>query len=314
MIRRHRIATLITILGISFTPPFGFAEVLLYETGFEAPGFIAGKYLAGQSGWVAFQNANANAATVTTERSRTGTQSAKLDGAVMGPYLGRDYFDAFLFHGIGFDPIGSGNPIVEFSVDVFYIPNGGGSDARAQIEIYDSAGSFIGEVSVDTAGEVFASGSNPLLPAGTALCSIGEWNKLGATINFLDHKVGFQLNGTPFGTTTVDPQVVDIYDADLSLVVNFKRSDHVVYYDNYRITAHAAASPPVFTGMEYRPDHSVVLSLQGEPGSVCQLLSSTDLAAWSLLTTVTNSTGELRYTNDIIGGSPKSFYRALQLP
>lgn len=225
------------IIGISL---FAEAGVVLYETGFEPPEFAAGQPLAGQQGWSAYDDENTQAATATAEKALSGIQSAKLDGALMAPYLERDYYTGFYYRGVPFDPVGSGYSIVEFSVDALYVPGKTGSDARAQVEMYDSNGGFIGLMSVDSEGVVL--GASEQGPPVEGSCDIAQWNNFRASIDYVGRSVEFHLNGDSLGAVGLDPLVVDFYEADLSLVVNYQQSVHAVYYDNYRISAHA---PPV---------------------------------------------------------------------
>jgi hypothetical protein len=216
---------------------FAQAGMVLYETGFEPPTFVAGQPLAGQDGWSAYADENVQAATATAENALSGTQSAKVDGAVMAPYSERDYYTGFYYRGVPFEPTGSGYSIVEFSVDVFYVPGEGGSDARAQVEMYDSQGGFIGLLSVDSEGVVLGTTEQGEHLEGS--CDVTQWNNFRARIDYVNHSVEFLVNGASLGAVGLDPLVVDFYEADLSLVVNFQQSDHAVFYDNYRVSAHA---------------------------------------------------------------------------
>ncbi|HOY59730.1 MAG TPA: hypothetical protein PK640_16550 [Verrucomicrobiota bacterium] len=237
----HPSSKAIWLAGVLLASPSVWGEVVLYETGFEAPGFIAGERLAGQQDWTAYMDENIQAATVTTEAARGGTQSAKVDGAAMNPYRERDYYDGFYYRAVPFDPISSGLPIIEFSVDALYVPNGGGIDARAQVELYDSNGASIGAFSVEAGGTVLGWGGDGMLLDTT--CDIREWNTFGSLINYADRTIDFRLNGVSFGTAPLDPTVLDFYEADLTLVHNLEPSDQVVYYDNYRLSARAVPEP-----------------------------------------------------------------------
>lgn len=219
---------------LAVCPP-ALAEVVLYEGGFEGPGFSANQKVAGQDGWVAAFDQNVNAANITTERARGGTQSVKIVGAVMGLYRGRDYYAGFYQRAVSFDPITSSTPIVEFSVDAFYVPGQGGWGARAQVELLDSSDNFIGAFSVDADGTVLA--FNEQSPMVQTTCDISVWNSFSTTINYVDRTVEFRVNGVAFGTVVLDPVVLDYREAALSLVHNGAPNNHVVYFDNYRVTA-----------------------------------------------------------------------------
>jgi hypothetical protein len=61
------------------------------------------------------------------------------------------------------------------------------------------------------------------------------------------------------------------------------------------------------------PDGRHQFSLVGEAGSVVQVWGASELSTWSLLGTVTNTTGTATFTDPAIG-LPVRFYRARQMP
>jgi len=65
-----------------------------------------------------------------------------------------------------------------------------------------------------------------------------------------------------------------------------------------------------FTLIDQLPNGDVRLELSGAAGFNVQLLSSTNLVDWSVLTNLPNSTGTLNYTNSPVPGVSHQFYRA----
>ncbi len=70
------------------------------------------------------------------------------------------------------------------------------------------------------------------------------------------------------------------------------------------------AVPPGFDAIELLADGAVRLTLSGDPGFPIELLTSTNLVDWSVLTNLANPTGTLWFTNGITPGVPHEFYRA----
>jgi hypothetical protein len=56
-----------------------------------------------------------------------------------------------------------------------------------------------------------------------------------------------------------------------------------------------------------------VLQLHSQPATACEILASTDLLTWSVLATLTNTTGTVTFTNAPPTSAPR-FYQARQLP
>jgi hypothetical protein len=71
---------------------------------------------------------------------------------------------------------------------------------------------------------------------------------------------------------------------------------------------------PLFSSISVLPSGAVQLLLSTELGSACEIQASPNLLAWSHVTTMTNFTGSLQYTDNPSPISNARFYRAVQLP
>ena len=52
-------------------------------------------------------------------------------------------------------------------------------------------------------------------------------------------------------------------------------------------------------------------TLVGEPLSVYQILTSSNLVSWQTVSTITNSSGQMQFSDPTVGNRPASYYRAL---
>jgi hypothetical protein len=68
-----------------------------------------------------------------------------------------------------------------------------------------------------------------------------------------------------------------------------------------------------FAPLTFDAASSPALRLYGQPGAACEILASPDLLNWATLTTVTNTTGTVTFT-DAQTGLPNRFYQARELP
>ena len=68
-----------------------------------------------------------------------------------------------------------------------------------------------------------------------------------------------------------------------------------------------------FGPLTFDASGAVVLRVFSQPGSPCEILASTNLQDWSALTTLTNNTGTLIFTN-AQPGPYRQFYKARQVP
>ena len=72
--------------------------------------------------------------------------------------------------------------------------------------------------------------------------------------------------------------------------------------------------PPGFNSVSRSNNGAVTLSLTGQSGSHYDLYCSSNLTQWSWLATLTNTTGQVGYTDTDATNHPQRFYQAIQLP
>lgn len=294
------------LLALALSPA-AFADDVLYECGFEPPQFIAEQQLVGLDGWMAFKNQNAGAAKITAATARSGKQSAVLDGSVMQRYLGRDYFAGWYYKTVPFAPLETENQVLEFSIDVLYVPGSGGTGSHLRVELYDSEDVYVAAFTVEEDGEV--GGFTEETIAAKTTVRIHEWNHLAIEVDYRMRTAAFKVNGTLFGWTTLDPAVKAFNNAELSLVTNSAPSDHLVYYDNYRIVTRPFPTTRIID--EQKSEQSVQLSFYtyiGYQYTVQYTEVLDDTSTWSDLPAV-EGTGELLTVSHTELPSDSGFYR-----
>lgn len=183
----------------------GARSATLYSTGFEDPPFANGSELLGQDGWSTAipPFLNPNAAVISNDLARSGTQSLKIAGsdlipavevgplAVVGSYRRPVNYDA-----------GSGNSRVLITSDVRLDgPVLGTGDFFASNIAARSGDGGIGELSISSDGKVYGYTGNF---DGTILVSspitLGEWHTLGISVDFAANNYTFLVDGATLGT------------------------------------------------------------------------------------------------------------------
>lgn len=117
---------------------------------------------------------------------------------------------------------------------------------------------------------------------------------------------GTNLSGaTGFSYTRINAQTVDAGNYSV-LITN--ASGSVTSVD--ALLTLSPALPLEFTLINQLPNRDVRVVLSGAPGFNVQLLGSTNLTDWTVLTNLPNPTGLLQFTNTPVPGVPNQFYRA----
>jgi hypothetical protein len=241
---RKSLRLLALIASLSLTPCARLnADVVLYETGFEAPTFTAGLPLDGQGGWFALGGVSLPAATISDDVSNGGQQSVRMEGALMEDFGG--FFGGFWIVSNAFDPLGSGLPRVDVTVDLLLVPAPGDPtsvlELSANVQVYDSLGQYLAGIYLAPDGTV--SGDNfDFEFVETSVASLDVFHTLGIHLDYLAREVSFSVDGLPFGSVDLTGPGVDFGDADLSLSSRVPFVSQA-FFDNYRITARAVPEP-----------------------------------------------------------------------
>ena len=81
-------------------------------------------------------------------------------------------------------------------------------------------------------------------------------------------------------------------------------------FDSVTVTCAGPTAPLQFESVAMQPQNQLRLVLSGAPGSSVTILRSSDLMNWVSLTTLTNTSGTVQYTDGTATNAPQWFYRA----
>jgi hypothetical protein len=212
---------------------------IIYETGFEAPTFVAGLPLAGQDGWIAPPPFSPDAAVVTTDKPRQGKQTVRVLGAdlVHQDFLGQltgGYYDALgsYRHAVDYETGGKGVVIVSAHVriDGPRTPKGNNffsASIATRTTLTDGTTAGTGELALSSDGNAYGYSGNentPTLLAHTR-AKLGEWHNLAVVVDFSNRTYSFFVDEDYLGTFAFDTNI----GAGVDYTTVFKRGSLVTY-------------------------------------------------------------------------------------
>jgi hypothetical protein len=223
---------------------------IIYQTGFEAPTFVAGLPLAGQDGWIAPPPFSPDAAVVTTDKPRQGRQTVRVLGAdlvhqdFLGPLTG-GYYDALgsYRHAVDYETGGKGVVIVSANVrlDGPRTPtstNFFSASIATRTTLTDGTTAGTGELALSSDGNAYGYSGNenaPTLLAHTR-AKLGEWHNLAVAVDFSNRTYSFFVDEDWIGTFAFDPNT----GAGIDYTTVFKRGSLVTYAGPDTATLHKA--------------------------------------------------------------------------
>ncbi len=225
------------------------AGTIVYSTDFES--LSVGSKLLGQDGWSTAIPAflNPDAAKITDDAARTGSQSLKVlgsdlasSGGITSPYEAVGSYR----RPVSFNAAANGYPKVRLSADVRL--DGGqfasGDFASASLAARSGIAS-VGEIALSSDGRVYGYdgiAGGPLFTSGPV--SLSDWHNLALEVDFLNNVTRFFLNGGLLGTFNYAASNTSDVLLRGALVAyarpdsgDFRRSDATYRYDNFTISA-----------------------------------------------------------------------------
>ena len=161
--------------------------------------------------------------------------------------------NVYVYPPVNFQPLAAGRPIVNFSADLRVIDSANGIYDRFEVGIYNLAGARLAAVVWDNANlQVLRDdGTDTLVDTG-ALFANNQQYTLAFSINFTANTWSASLNGValftaaPFNATGATR---DLGDVDLVWRIGIAATpgDNYLVFDNYSLTAVAAATAPVIS-------------------------------------------------------------------
>jgi hypothetical protein len=224
--------------------------VVLYETGFEAPGFATGQ-LPGQNGWVAWRGFDESAARVVTGNAASGAQAAMIDGSLTSTPDVDSPWENFYYPGNLFGLDLSTIRATSLTLEV---------DVRLDL-LQPTPDPWIGLAMWTAAGERFAYmtlGGDDLFWFATGLdayfnvveqpgVEFGRYYNIRMTYDLIANQASFWVDGVHRATLPyLGPAFAPVL-GDVDLLVGtydgFTRPPVRGYFDNYRITANVIPEP-----------------------------------------------------------------------
>lgn len=208
------------------------AQTVVYQTGFETPGYVVGN-LAGQNGWTTGSSASQNSAKVI---AASGGQEVEISG----PLVAQNY-SSFSKSLANYNPVASGNPIVDVSADLWQNQGPTTSQSSWQFAfliLNDQNGTAYGTIGIDKNGVVFAQNwGSPNQVIGDGSTATNGFHNLMLELNFTNRTItlfkdGFSCGSMAFGTSASNLL------GSVSLVLEGGSAiDSTLYCDNLKITA-----------------------------------------------------------------------------
>ena len=213
------------------------AQTVVYQTGFEAPGYVVGN-LVGQNGWTAGSSASKNAAQII---SASGSQEVEISG----PQVAQNY-GSFSKSLTNYNPVATGTPIVDISAQMWQ--NQGPTTSLSSWQfafliINDQNGTAYGTVGIDKNGVVFGQNwGSPNQVVGDGSTATNGFHNLMLELNFTNRTITLFKDNFSCGTMSFNATSSNKLGS-VSLVVQGGSSiSSTLFVDNLNVTAGSVAT------------------------------------------------------------------------
>jgi hypothetical protein len=210
------------------------AQTVLYQTGFETPGYVVGN-LAGQNGWTSGSSLSQNAAQIV---AASGGQEVKISGSLVASNSPNFYYCSFSKSLTNYNPVASGHPVVDFSAEVWQNQGPTTSQSSWQFaffDLLDQNGNNYGDFAIDKNGIVFAQNGVSVVSDGRTVTN--GFHNFTYELNFTNSTITIFLDGFSCGSMAFPSNSSN----ELSSVrITFQCSnpiDATLFVDNLSITA-----------------------------------------------------------------------------
>jgi hypothetical protein len=219
------------------------AQTVVYQTGFEGPGFVVGN-LAGQNGWASGGSISQNAAQIVAV---SGGQEVQLSGpqvALSGPSFYNASFNESLAN---YNPAASGTPIVEFSADLWQNQGPTTSQSSWQFSfliLNDQNGNAYGTIGIDQNGVVFGQNWSPTNQVvGDGSTATNGFHNVRLELNFTNRTTTLFKDGYACGTMAFNTASSNKLGSVVLVLQGGSPIDSSLFLDNLSITAGSATTP-----------------------------------------------------------------------
>jgi hypothetical protein len=234
-----------------------------------------------------------------------------------------------VWRSLNFDPVAAGKPIVKFAVSMAIFDSTTNAYDCFRWSVYNIRGERLFTIDFDNS----YTNINYILDDGDFVptdysfepADVDE-NKgiydLEVTMNFASNRWSATLNGVLIVSSkriTTKASALTLGDIDAVWVYGPHTNapgDNFMVFDNYRVTADAAAPLPFqLESLGPLADGTFLLRLVGEAGRQYALEASTNLTSWTALKTNSAGTdGTVIMDDPAAASSPGKFYRARAVP
>jgi hypothetical protein len=314
-------ARLLGLVGVLFAPAVGAAPLVVYETGFEPPEFLAGYALNGQGDWwlpwVAWPTNEIHTSWVADEYFEGRGQQAVLgyyapDGSVNSVSVYRPLF---------IDPAGTGRPLVIFTVSMAIFDDNEPDLSSFRWVVYNAEDParrlFSLDFDVGTSDISYLLQDDPAgHPTGRSFL-LGHLYDLAMFMNFASNVWSATLNGELIVNAqplAQDQRRLDLGDIDAAWVRfddGTPFGDSFLAFDDFKVSTDVGHPlPSRLEPLQVLEDGSFLVKLLGEPGRAYAVDASSDLAEWTALSTNTPGASASVVLDPGAVAAPLRFYRA----
>ena len=218
------------------------ATTVVYQTGFEAPGFVLGN-LAGQNGWSSGVSVSQNAAKIIAV---SGGQEVQISGSLVALNSPNFYNCSFNKSLANYNPVASGTPIVDVSADIWQNQGPTTSQSSWQFAfliLNDQNGNAYGTIGIDKNGVVFGQNwASPNQVVGDGTTATNGFHHLKLELNFTNRAMTLFKDGFSCGTMAFNPTSSNKLGSVSLVVQGGSPIDSTLFVDNLSVTAGSVAT------------------------------------------------------------------------
>lgn len=218
------------------------AQTVVYQTGFEVPGFVVGN-LAGQNGWASGDSLSSNAAQIV---SVSGGQEVQISGPLVASNSPNFYNASFNKSLANYDPVASETPIVEVSADLWQNQGSTTSQSSWQFTfliLNDQNGNAYGTLGIDKTGVVFGQNGAPTNQVvGDGSTATNAFHNVRLELNFTNRTATLFKDGFACGSMAFNPSSSNRLGSVILVMQGGSPIDSSLFLDNLSITAGSAVT------------------------------------------------------------------------
>ena len=208
------------------------AQTVIYQTGFEAPGYSLGN-LVGQNGWTTGISVSSNAAQIA---SASGGQQVQISGPLV--IQNNCSFSKSLGN---YNPVTSGTPIVDVSADMWQNQGPTTSQSSWQFAfliLNDQNGNAYGTIGIDKNGVVFGQNwGSPNQVVGDGSTATNGFHNLKLELNFTNRIITLFKDGFSCGSMSFGPTSSNLLGSVTLVVQGGSSISSTLFLDNLSVTA-----------------------------------------------------------------------------